>query len=161
MNLLQARFPQAIAVGVMLVVALAACDDAVSPQASSSPTHSAVGDGLVTMSFRGARYDGYEEPTTAQLIATPLGSADSFSGPIAGPDVLSIQGLDPSREVVMKARDGLPFAYVIFVEHWYLLTGGDRPFGAVFRELCPFVTSPELRSGCPGTSPSPPPEGPG
>lgn len=116
-------------------------------------------DGRVRITFEGRDYAGYEA-ALANLSSNfyrPVGTADAVDGPIADRKVLQLGDLDPTKFVVMAAVSGLPYAHVLFVEERTLAASESRPFGEAFPELCPFLSNPVFRTGCPGVA-SPTPE---
>ena len=116
-------------------------------------------DGPMSMTFEGRRYLGYGGPVAPDPMpgyVAIAGTAADVHAPVRSNDVLTVTGVAPATSVLMLASSDLGSGYIVFISTDALQAAGSRSIGEAFPELCPLLTGPQLRLGCPGAPTAPP-----
>ena len=128
-----------VVLGIGLVVALTACG---SPRSLVLTSH---------VSVNGEQFDG--GPATSYRISDsdiqPIGPADDINAEVNGSTAYKLNGVDPSRVVVMPSRDTSEAAYWIFFREGALPSPAGSDLDWSFPGipgLCQYVIDPP--SGC-------------
>jgi hypothetical protein len=116
-------------------------------------------DGIEQVTFEGQTYAGWEQAMVVpDGVLHEIGTGTEVHAYVADARVYAIEGIDPTRFVVMRGGEAIGFSPTLFASDAALDAAADRDFGDVYPELCPYLRLEALRWGCPGGPTRPPVE---